>query len=217
MQYANGISTNQMVFQTACRLMHSHGYKNTTYAMIAQEANIPVGLVSYHYKKQDLITRIYSDYILSIRKFIAKKAGKLIDNQLQAHILMSHIMLTQIFSDSPTLAFHLEVEERSLVPLEVHDLVRNHQIEILRYFNVKITPEYYYWCATAEYGARRELIRQNQSISPESPEFRQLLNLLSTITVRTAGLNGEIIEENLRKSNEIFETLDYHHIRMFPE
>lgn len=217
MHYANGISTNQTIFEIACRLMHRHGYKNTTYAMIAQEADIPVGLASYHYKKQDLVGRIYRDYILLIRKFIKEQAGDLIENQLQAHILMSHIMLTQIFSDPQALAFHLEVEERNLVPLSVHDLVRNHQIEILQYFHVKITPEYYYWCATAEYGARRELIRQNQKLSPESGEFRQFLNLLSTITVRTAGLSAEIIEENLKKSNEIFDRLDYHAIRMFPD
>ena len=52
MQYANGILTKELIYQTARRLMYENGYKKTTYQMIAQKADVPVGLVNYHFKKQ---------------------------------------------------------------------------------------------------------------------------------------------------------------------
>ena len=63
MQYANGILTKELIYQTARRLMYENGYKKTTYQMIAQKANVPVGLVNYHFKKQELLDKIYMDYL----------------------------------------------------------------------------------------------------------------------------------------------------------
>lgn len=37
MQYANGILTKEMIYQTARELMYENGYKKTTYQMIAQK------------------------------------------------------------------------------------------------------------------------------------------------------------------------------------
>ena len=164
MQYANGILTKELIYQTARRLMYENGYKKTTYQMIAQKANVPVGLVNYHFKKQELLDKIYMDYLCQIQDFIAAQAEGLLDNELQAHMLQSNIMMTQIFRDSHILSFHLEVNESDLVPPAFHGAVRKKQVEILNYFHVDITPESYYWCAAAEYGARRELILQNKDV-----------------------------------------------------
>ena len=75
MQYANGILTKELIYQTARRLMYENGYKKTTYQMIAQKANVPVGLVNYHFKKQELLDKIYMDYLCQIQDFIAAQAA----------------------------------------------------------------------------------------------------------------------------------------------
>ena len=80
---------------------------------------------------------------------------------------------------------------------------------------MKMTPQYYYWCATAEYGARRELIEQNKNIDVNSPEFLTLVNLLSTITLRIVGLDQNFIDENLQRANEFYEFMDCSDVRMF--
>lgn len=216
MQYANGILTKELIYQTARRLMYENGYKKTTYQMIAQKANVPVGLVNYHFKKQELLDKIYMDYLCQIQNFIAAQAEGLLDNELQAHMLQSNIMMTQIFRDSHILSFHLEVNESDLVPPAFHGAVRKKQVEILNYFHVDITPESYYWCAAAEYGARRELILQNKDVDINSSDFRRLLDLLPTIAVRIAGLSPAIIQKNQEKANWVFAGLDYSGILMLP-
>ena len=216
MQYANGILTKELIYQTARRLMYENGYKKTTYQMIAQKANVPVGLVNYHFKKQELLDKIYMDYLCQIQDFIAAQAEGLLDNELQAHMLQSNIMMTQIFRDSHILSFHLEVNESDLVPPAFHGAVRKKQVEILNYFHVYITPESYYWCAAAEYGARRELILQNKDVDINSSDFRRLLDLLPTIAVRIAGLSPAIIQKNQEKANRVFAGLDYSGILMLP-
>ena len=216
MQYANGILTKELIYQTARRLMYENGYKKTTYQMIAQKANVPVGLVNYHFKKQELLDKIYMDYLCQIQNFIAAQAEGLLDNELQAHMLQSNIMMTQIFRESHILSFHLEVNESDLVPPAFHGAVRKKQVEILNYFHVDITPESYYWCAAAEYGARRELILQNKDVDINSSDFRRLLDLLPTIAVRIAGLSPAIIQKNQEKANRVFAGLDYSGILMLP-
>ena len=216
MQYANGILTKELIYQTARRLMYENGYKKTTYQMIAQKANVPVGLVNYHFKKQELLDKIYMDYLCQIQDFIFAQAEGLLDNELQAHMLQSNIMMTQIFRDSHILSFHLEVNESDLVPPAFHGAVRKKQVEILNYFHVDITPESYYWCAAAEYGARRELILQNKDVDINSSDFRRLLDLLPTIAVRIAGLSPAIIQKNQEKANRVFAGLDYSGILMLP-
>ena len=216
MQYANGILTKELIYQTARRLMYENGYKKTTYQMIAQKANVPVGLVNYHFKKQELLDKIYMDYLCQIQDFIAAQAEGLLDNELQAHMLQSNIMMTQIFRDSHILSFHLEVNESDLVPPAFHGAVRKKQVEILNYFHVDITPESYYWCAAAEYGARRELILQNKDVDINSSDFRRLLDLLPTIAVRIAGLSPAIIQKNQEKANRVFAGLDDSGILMLP-
>lgn len=216
MQYANGILTKELIYQTARRLMYENGYKKTTYQMIAQKANVPVGLVNYHFKKQELLDKIYMDYLCQIQNFIAAQAEGLLDNELQAHMLQSNIMMTQIFRDSHILSFHLEVNESDLVPPAFHGAVRKKQVEILNYFHVDITPESYYWCVAAEYGARRELILQNKDVDINSSDFRRLLDLLPTIAVRIAGLSPAIIQKNQEKANRVFAGLDYSGILMLP-
>lgn len=216
MQYANGILTKELIYQTARRLMYENGYKKTTYQMIAQKANVPVGLVNYYFKKQELLDKIYMDYLCQIQDFIAAQAEGLLDNELQAHMLQSNIMMTQIFRDSHILSFHLEVNESDLVPPAFHGAVRKKQVEILNYFHVDITPESYYWCAAAEYGARRELILQNKDVDINSSDFRRLLDLLPTIAVRIAGLSPAIIQKNQEKANRVFAGLDYSGILMLP-
>lgn len=214
MQYANGVQTQEHIYQTARRLMHENGYKKTTYSMIANEADVPVGLVNYYYKKQELLERLYTDFIDSIKETIYARFPQL-DNQIQFFILLSKILLTQIFSDPKTLAFHLEINQANLIPNVVHERIRALQVSIVESFHINMTPQYFYWCATAEYGARRELTEQNKNLSVDSPEFLTLVNLLSTITLRIAGVSSDIIDQNLEEANKLYELLDSSYVSMF--
>jgi AcrR family transcriptional regulator len=215
MQYANGAATNEAIFKSARKLMHQFGYKNTTYQMIADDLSVPTGLVNYHYKKIDFLSRIYIDYIEKILGRIENSVGDQLDNAMQFHIIFSNIMMTQVFADPQTLAFHIEVNEKDLIPTEIHDIVRKQQVETLNHYHINITPDYYYWCATAEYGSRRALLTLNKDLDISSSKFQDFLNLLSTIAVRIAGVSPQIVDDNLVKANDIFHHMEYSDIHMF--
>lgn len=214
MQYANGMQSREQIFQAAKKLMHQNGYKKTTYSMIAAKADVPVGLVNYHFKKLELLERIYRDYFAEIDNLIEEQEVQP-GNEMQHHILFSRIMLTQIFAETGARKFHLEINYNNLIPLSIHDFIRSRQIAIIESTDIKMTSQYYYWCATAEYGARRELIELNGNIAVDSPEFLSLCDLLSTITLRIAGLDPEQVDGNLRAANSLYECIDSTGVRMF--
>ena len=130
------------------------------------------------------------------------------------HILTTKIMLAHILSDERIKEFHLEIYRDNQLPAKIHERVRTMQIEIMKSYGLKLTSEYYYWCAAAEYGARRELIVQNRRLDAESIYFRDLTDLISTITMRIAGLDPVIIDENLEWANQVYQNLKFWHLHM---
>lgn len=215
MQYAKGIHTKEYIYRTAKQLMYENGYKKTTYSMISKEAEVPVGLVNYYYKKQELLDSIYNDIIDSIQELISQQNLKNL-NDLQRHILLSHIMTTQIYADSKAREFHLEINDGNLLSLEVHDKIRYRQIEAMKEYPTSLSSENYYWYVSAEYGARRELILQNKDLAIDDPKFKELRDLISTISFRIVGLPHGLIQENLESVNRILETMDYSSIHLLP-
>lgn len=162
-----------------------------------------------------MLQRIYGEYIGNISRFIEENAAGELENELQFHIVLSNIMMTQVFGEAKTRSFYLEISEGELIPEEIHETIRSRQMRILEYYHVDISPQNFYWCAIAEYGARRQLIRLNRNIAVDGPEFREFLDLLSTISVRVDGLMQSIIQKDLERANEVFCRLDYSHLHMF--
>ncbi|MBS6341384.1 MAG: TetR/AcrR family transcriptional regulator, partial [Eubacterium limosum] len=98
-QYKNGIETKKKILQTAKELFYKHGYRQTTIAMIAEKAEIPVGLVNYYYKKEALIGSIYHEFILAINEMLEEQLSEQLENHLQKHILFNLIFYIKIFED----------------------------------------------------------------------------------------------------------------------
>lgn len=214
MRYAKGIETRKHIFQIAKELMYTHGYKKTTYSMIAQEAEVPVGLVNYYFKKNDLIDEIYEQFIDEIELLIVNQAGDRVQNGLQSHIVLSGIMLTQIYSDPRILDLQVEVTGEGLLTSRIHHRFRLRLMEVLSKYPSELSLCNEYWYVNAEYGARRELILNNRHLLVGGDEFNELRDLLSTISARLRGIPYEIILDNLSRANEILESLDYSHIKL---
>lgn len=214
MQYAKGIHMQNHILQTAKTLMYEYGYKHTTYPMIAEKANVPVGLVNYYYKKQDLLIEIYRQFLDDIHLVIEEQGGGQLLNELQRHLLMSRIMFTRFFKDKQTLAYHLEINQGDLLPLCIHNSIRTSQIAMIKEYKSDYTQEYYYWCTTAEHGSIRELIELNKGIDITGSEFQKLLDLFGTIAVKLVGIDNEIIEKELEAVKETFQKLEIDQIHL---
>ncbi|WP_394920018.1 TetR/AcrR family transcriptional regulator [uncultured Robinsoniella sp.] len=215
MQYTKGIQTQEHIFQIGKKLMYENGYKNTTISMIVDAANVPHGLVNYYYKKPDFAARLYIEYFSAIDQLLNAHVPSHIENELQFHILQMKIALTQIFKDPKTKAFYYEISKLNLAPKELHDSIRSLQVSALHKLNTVMHPDDYYLCAIAEYGAHKVLLDQLAEFQETDTRFERIVELISTISIRIAGLDPLIIEKNILTSRILFNQLDFSDIHMF--
>ena len=47
--YKKGIESKNKIYQSAKKMFYEYGYKKTTIEKIAEDADVPVGLVTYYF------------------------------------------------------------------------------------------------------------------------------------------------------------------------
>ena len=201
-QYKNGIETKKKILQTSRELFYRYGYRQTTIAMIAEKADIPVGLVNYYYKKEALVGSIYHEFILAINEMVDDQLAAQLENHLQKHILFNHIFYIKIFEDPANKSLYELLLTKDLVLKETHQFVRESMMAVISEFDLHIQK-----LMIAEYGARKYLLKDCfETLDPvKSKDF---INFLATITVRLAGIDTNIIEKNLIKADRLLKLLD---------
>ena len=206
-QYKNGIETKKKILQTAKELFYRHGYRQTTIAMIAEKAEIPVGLVNYYYKKEALVGNIYHEFILAINEMVEEQLAEQLENHLQKHILFNHIFYIKIFEDPANKILYELLLTKDLVLKETHQFVRESMMAVISEFDLHIQKEVFQKLMIAEYGARKYLLKDCfETLDPlKSKDF---INFLATITVRLAGVDTNIIEKTLKKADRLLNLLD---------
>lgn len=206
-QYKNGIETKKKILQTAKELFYRHGYRQTTIAMIAEKAEIPVGLVNYYYKKEALVGSIYHEFILAINEMVEEQLAEQLENHLQKHILFNHIFYIKIFEDPANKILYELLLTKDLVLKDTHQFVRESMMAVISEFDLHIQKEVFQKLMIAEYGARKYLLKDCfETLDPlKSKDF---INFLATITVRLAGVDTNIIEKNLKKADRLLNLLD---------
>ncbi|MEF9919042.1 MAG: TetR/AcrR family transcriptional regulator [Eubacterium sp.] len=213
-QYKNGIETKNRILQTAKELFYKHGFQKTTIAMIAEKASVPVGLVNYYYKKEELIGKIHYNLTLSINKVIDEQLSGKIENHLQKHVIYTHLFYRKIGSDPVNKNLYHTIIEKNLVAQETHDYVRSSMMAIISEFNLSIEMVVFKKMMIAEYGAREALLIDafKQSDFNLSNDF---INFLATITVRLTGISTMIIEDNIKKAEKLLPLVDTSSIYFF--
>lgn len=206
-QYKNGIETKKKILQTAKELFYKHGYRQTTIAMIAEKAEIPVGLVNYYYKKEALVGSIYHEFILAINEMLEEQLSEQLENHLQKHILFNHTFYIKIFEDPANKSLYELLLNKDLVLKKTHQFVRESMMAVISEFDLHIQKEVFQKLMIAEYGARKYLLKDCfETLNPvKSKDF---INFLATITVRLAGVDTNIIEKNLKKADRLLNLID---------
>ena len=158
-QYKNGIETKKKILQTSRELFYRYGYRQTTIAMIAEKADIPVGLVNYYYKKEALVGSIYHEFILAINEMVDDQLAAQLENHLQKHILFNHIFYIKIFEDPANKSLYELLLTKDLVLKETHQFVRESMMAVISEFDLHIQKEVFQKLMIAEYGARKYLLK----------------------------------------------------------
>ena len=79
-------------------------------------------------------------------------------------------------------------------------------------FKIDISENIFQRLITAEYGARRALLLDRYD-RLDATRSLDLINFLATIAVRLAGVDIAVVMKNVRKANEIFDTMDISGLR----
>lgn len=210
--YNKGIETREKIFQSAKKMFYVYGYKNATIAKIASDANVPIGLVNYYFKKKDILALAYSQFIHNIRKSIDDQIGSQIENPLQKHIVFTKIFYTIMLGNDNNRELYKEIFINRLVAADASDLIAYNLMDIVKTFDIDISETIFRRLIIAEYGARRELLmdRYDRLDPGKSKDF---INFLATIAVRLAGIDIRIVIQNVRKGEELFQNIDYSQIK----
>ncbi|MBE6038649.1 MAG: TetR/AcrR family transcriptional regulator [Anaerofustis stercorihominis] len=210
--YKKGIETKERIFQAAKKMFYEYGYKAATIEKIANEAKVPIGLVNYYFKKNDILTIVYTQFIANIKKTIDEQAAHLIENPLQKHVVFTRLFYTIMLSNSRNRELYKEIFNNQLVEADVNALIGDELMDIIRSFNIDITESIFRRLIIAEYGARRELLMDRYDVlDPE--RSKDFINFLATIAVRLAGVDIRLIMQNVRRAEEILKNVDVSDIK----
>ncbi len=210
--YKKGVETRERIFQSAKKMFYEYGYKNATIEKIAENANVPIGLVNYYFKKNEILSIIYSQFIQNIKKTIDEQISKDIENPLQRHIVFTRIFYTIMLSNDKNRELYKEIFINQLVEADVRDLVGIEFMDIIRTFDIDITESIFRRLIIAEYGARRELlIDRYDRLDPE--KSKDFINFLATIAVRLAGVDIKEVVKNCKKADELIRKVDISEIK----
>jgi AcrR family transcriptional regulator len=193
-------------------MFYEYGYKSATIEKIANEAKVPIGLVNYYFKKNDILTIVYTQFIANIKKTIDEQAAHLIENPLQKHVVFTRLFYTIMLSNSRNRELYKEIFNNQLIEADINALIGDELMDIIRSFNIDITESIFRRLIIAEYGARRELLMDRYDVlDPE--RSKDFINFLATIAVRLAGVDIRLIMQNVRKAEEILKNVDVSDIK----
>jgi len=210
--YKKGIETKERIFQSAKKMFYEYGYKSATIEKIAEEAKVPIGLVNYYFKKNDILSLVYTQFLDNIRKAIVDQVSDRIENPLQKHIVFTRIFYTIMLNNARNRELYKEIFINQLVKADAEDLVGSEFMDIIKTFDIDITESIFRRLMIAEYGARRELLLDRYDVlDPE--KSKDFINFLATISVRLAGVDIKLIMNNMRKAEEILKHIDYSEVK----
>lgn len=206
--YDKGIETKKTIFTLSKKLFYELGYQKTTMRLIAKEANIPIGLISYYFKsKENIIYEIYADYIKNIFAVIDEATNGNINSILLRQIVGLRIYYQNILGNKQASKFNYELTIKQSNYTILFNDVKKTYLKILDEFNVYISKEECDAYIIAEFGARQELLLSYYRGEMEL-SIQDLVSIIASIAPRLFQIDYNIINSHLFKSLSIYKGLD---------
>jgi AcrR family transcriptional regulator len=205
----------EAIYQAAKALFREAGYKKTTMEKISARAGISNGLISYYYKKQDFLDRLFREFMDRIDEAISRDAGTLLENSFQRYVLVGKISSVLVYNSSPeSVRLFKEVEGNDIVPRSMHYAYRKLMRTALDEFNCRISDEYFTLYCEIELAAKVKInadIHSSRVFLGETTVF----DVLSGLVPKLAGVAEDVITRNIKKANELYEKVDFSKIDLF--
>src|SRR5699024_4166432 len=108
--YEKGYNKKERIYTNAKTILYNKGYTKTTIKEIASYSDIPVSLVHYYFrKKDDILKRIYRDFINNIYYYLHNNLLDIFHNSLLSSVLTQRIYYEIILRDENNSRVHYQV------------------------------------------------------------------------------------------------------------
>ncbi|MBF7096882.1 TetR/AcrR family transcriptional regulator [Alkalibacter mobilis] len=212
MRYKKGFETKENIIRVAKEMFYDMGYTKSTVQKIADNANIPLGLIPYYFKTKDnIVLEINSKFYLLIHEFVNNRLNVKKNSYLKLYIVTS-IYYEIILSDLHNKKFFYEVLRNKSNFRSLSFSVERIYKMIAKEFELDYDQTDIDCIMISEFGARRELLL-NYCEGHLDVDMDYLLNQLASLTGKLFGIKSEIIEDYHRQYKEFKESHDYSSIK----
>lgn len=208
-----GEQTKEYIFGIAKQLFYDIGYKKTTLSKISETAQVPIGLIPYHFTNKDnIVTLIYSEYMDTIRQRLSAYEHLAMDNAILYHGVLSRIYYHIILSDDHNKRFYHDVLMKKSHYKILNSLIREVYKDYISDFDIHIDKDDFDDVVLADFGARREFILHHLE-SGQPLDIQKMVTFANGIVPRLMKMDSALIDEILETSLELFYKVDFDDIR----
>ncbi|NLN97335.1 MAG: TetR/AcrR family transcriptional regulator [Eubacteriaceae bacterium] len=206
--YKKGIETKNKILSVAKKLFYEKGFKETTIADIANTADVPVGLVNYYYKKNDLLGDAFHQFILKIYTEIETQVGNHIENQIQRQLIFYRLYYGSIFNNENLLKLYRLYITKDYILEETQEILQNNIYENIMELSLDIDHAVLQRLLVVEYGTRKQLVNDTSSLWDQQAPY-QMSDFVSTLSARLTGASLAVIEKNIHKIDSLMKRIRF--------
>ena len=134
------IGAKDRIFACIKNKFYYSSYDGTLFKDIAKEADVPLSLITYHFKtKNNIIQIIFEDFYRKINERLKDYGYLNINNALYRQIIISFIYNTVIFSDENNLRFYRDLRTKGIPLFAAGSVVDEVQLAIISDFNISLS------------------------------------------------------------------------------
>lgn len=206
-----GAQTKEYIYNVSKALFYTLGYDKTTISAISKKAEVPIGLIPYHFKNKDNILKaIYRDFLIQIDECITTRVIPYfyIDNSILYHAILSRIYYQILFENDSNRRVYYDVLKKKSNYRILHDSIEVRYKEYLTDFAIDMDSRQLEGFLFCDFGARREFFLHYLA-GDITMSIQDTVTIVNGIIPRLVGIDQNTVTEILNKSLEIFNAIDY--------
>ncbi|MFZ7121431.1 MAG: TetR/AcrR family transcriptional regulator [Eubacteriaceae bacterium] len=204
-----GIQTKEYIYKITKNLFYEFGYNKTTLSLISKEADVPIGLIPYHFKNKDNILKmVYDDFLREIDKCINKHSIDTKNNSILRHAIVSRIYYQIILENNNNKRVYTEVLRKKSNYILLHNSIGSRYVSYLDDYNITLTKEEFESNLYCDFGARREFFLHLMNEDIQMP-IQDVVTFVNGIIPRLLKIDQNTVDDILSYSLECFNKIDY--------
>lgn len=157
-RYKKGLNTCNYIVEESKKLFYTKGYSKTTIQEICDNTNITLGNFTYYFKtKQDLLRRVYFDYLKDIENFVVENSEEYPD-LFDKYLMVCMVYNYSLFADKNISDFNYSIIKNNSL---YNDVFLNLPVEEIRFaygnFNENLSKKELKLLYLSDLGTRKEL------------------------------------------------------------